>query len=131
MSQTPEQRMWSRLSKILNPVALCQRVEDRLSPDIPDVNFVRKSDGMSGWIELKTIKNWSKRSLTRINHLRPGQVNWLTSRASYGASVWMLLWVEEPDEWVWVYGADVTHEMADAGLLKEDWLALHQPSPFM
>lgn len=131
MSQKPEQRMWCRLSKALEPVALCQRIEDRLSPDIPDVSFVRKSDGVSGWIELKTIKNWGRRPLTRIGHLRPGQVNWLTSRASHGASVWLLLWVEESDEWVWVYGADVTHEMADIGLSKVRWLGLNrQPFAF-
>lgn len=131
MSRKPEQRMWDRLSRTLGPVALCQRIEDRFSPDIPDVAFVRKSDGMCGWIEMKTIPAWSKRSLTKLTHLRPGQVNWLMERANHGASVWLLLWVEESDEWLWIYGADVSHNMADVGLSAGDWRFVSHQSPFM
>ena len=47
----PEQRMWQRVAAIAHSFSLCQRHEDRLSPDVPDVSFVRRTDGVGGWVE--------------------------------------------------------------------------------
>ena len=118
--------MWDRLAPILNQNFLCQRHEDRLSPDIPDVSFVRRSDGSAGWIELKTIDKW-RRDLTKLHHLSAGQVNWLYARARLGADVWLLLWVRESDEWLWIPGYYVSHSMRDEGLVKTDWLNVAVP----
>lgn len=134
---TPEQSMWQRLSPILHTFAIAQRHEDSLSPDIPDVSFTRRIStpygvsGGCGWIELKTIAAWNKRCFTKLPHLRPGQVNWLKSRGALGADVWLLLWVRESNEWLWIPGKDLAHTMIDVGQPVEEWRVISCPQPFI
>lgn len=125
----PEQIMWTKFERMTRSRLLCQRHEDRLSPDIPDVSYVDRANGVCGWVELKTIEAWSA-STTRIRHLRPGQVNWLRARGILGSAAYMLLWVRHSDEWLWFHGADVTHAMAEHGMATEEWRSLSKAPAF-
>jgi len=118
--------MWQRFDRMYSRRLICQRHEDRLSPDIPDVSCTRRSDGVNGWVELKTIEKWSGKT-TKLRHLRPGQVNWLKTRGDVGAEVYLLLWVRESDEWLWIHGSKVVHEMWEAGFSKNEWVRLAGP----
>lgn len=125
----PEQLMWNHLSAVLTTFAIAQRHEDKYSPDVPDVSFVRRSDGVTVWVELKTIDKWSP-AVTKVPHLRAGQVNWLKSRSNLGAPVFMLLWIRESNEWLWIPGKELLHSMIDIGLDRETWLSLSDAQPF-
>lgn len=72
----PEQLVWSALQRRMVGEWIAQRHEDRYSPGIPDVSFVR--NGVSGWIELKHA---DKNEPLKI---RPGQLNWMKSRVDAG-----------------------------------------------
>lgn len=103
----PEQRMWDYLRRRMNGRWDAQRHEDRHSEDIPDLSYA--CCGVSGWIELKTIADWPKRTETpiRIDHLTPGQVNWLENRGRAGnGKVYLMLAV----------GDDMS---------KAEWFAIH------
>lgn len=88
----PEQKQWDYLSRQMSGLWDAQRHEDRHSPDVPDVSFAMQ--GIDGWLELKTLAAWPKRSTTQVylEHLTSGQVNWLERRGSRGSGrVWLLL----------------------------------------
>lgn len=129
MSKHPEQLQWQRASAVLHTYALCQRHEDRYSSGIPDVSFVQRDTGRSGWVELKTISAWS-RGPTRIPHLSVEQVNWIGTRSLLGAAIWVLLWVREPNEWLWIPGRCINHDMRISGMPADEWRALDVGLPF-
>lgn len=127
---TPEQLQYKKF-KDKWPSLLPQRHEDSISDGIPDVSFVTREailepplpPGVSGWVELKTLSAWGPKT-TRIPHLRSGQVNWLVQRGRYCPHVYLLLWVRETDEWLWIKGGLVSHEMRDTGFSAAEWRSL-------
>jgi hypothetical protein len=124
----PEQLQYQKFKKMW-PGLLPQRHEDKIADGVPDVSFVSIRDcghipgGVCGFVELKTINSWSN-ALTKIPHLRPGQINWLRSRGGMCKYIYLLLWVRECDEWLWVPGSSVSHIMRDSGLSAAQWREL-------
>ena len=92
--------------KYLDP----QRIEDRVSLGIPDVDLA------IGNIELKFLAEWPKRpgTLIRIPHFTPEQRGWLIRRcqacrlAGLRINAWLLLRVGmvDPNEWL-LFNGDV------------------------
>lgn len=70
------------------------RVENPALPGTPDVNYCC-GEGKEGWIELKQVDAWPKRTGTplRIPHFTPQQRVWLTRRRYKGGRAYVLLQV--------------------------------------
>ena len=70
------------------------RIESSAGNGIPDVSFGIK--GVSGWIELKYIAEWPKRTLTKVKlPLRPEQKHWIKARGELSGNVWVICRIEE------------------------------------
>lgn len=85
------QRVVALLKKAkLDPIS----VENPVHPGTPDVNH------LNGWLELKQLPRWPKRSGTpvRVAHFTAQQRVWLRRRALAGGKVHVLLRVG--DEWL-------------------------------
>lgn len=76
------------------------RVENDLGTGTPDVNYV------FGWVELKYLRNWPKRSTTkvRLDHYTPQQRAWAIKRSAFQGKVYFLLRVCE-SEWILYEGS--------------------------
>jgi hypothetical protein len=70
----------------LDPVA----IENSVGLGTPDINYI------GGWMELKYIKNYPKRSNTkiRLRHFTKVQRNWIKRRYLKGGNVCVLLRIE-------------------------------------
>lgn len=70
-----EHKLWNYVRAGMKPHWNSQRIEDRLTPGIPDICYA--IDGF-GWIELKYLPSVPKNPETvmRIDHLTPEQRNW-------------------------------------------------------
>jgi len=66
-----------------------QRIEDKLSAGIPDVNVCY--EGVECWVELKSIKYPSNKHKPLNIGLRAAQKGWIHKRAISGGSVFILL----------------------------------------
>jgi hypothetical protein len=86
----PEARYWRTISSGMGTRWLAQRHEDRHSNSIPDVSF---TTNRHGWIELKCLAKYPK-GVLKINHLTPGQRNWLKSRGAMSGNCWILVKVD-------------------------------------
>ncbi len=66
----------------------------------PDVNYT------GGWIELKWLRAWPKRPLTKISisHFTTQQRRWLRNRCNAGGKAYLLLQVQK--EWLLFTGID-------------------------
>jgi hypothetical protein len=100
---TPERNMWTRvidgLYTTIGPKHLrLQRIENGTANGIPDVMFSakwrRKKRG--GWIELKRVREYPKRSNTpiRIDHFTKEQKLFMRLHGRITGSVYLLLLIE-------------------------------------
>jgi len=65
-----------------------QRLEDKMSVGIPDINVAMQ--GKEVWLELKEFK-WPKRANTPVRvPLRPFQVSWIRERTLVGGIVYIV-----------------------------------------
>lgn len=71
-------------------------IENLCQKGTPDVECIL------GWIELKWVEKWPARSKTplRIDHYTKEQRIWARTRVRRGGSCWLLLQVEEGDQWL-------------------------------
>jgi len=81
MSEANFSRHTSRCIKKASVDSHIQRHEDKITPGIPDRSYAF-SNGASGWIEDKYIKNWPKNlnKKFKISNLTNYQKNWLQTR---------------------------------------------------
>lgn len=74
------------------------RHEDIASSGVPDISY--GLDGCNGWIELKEIKEWKKRSATPNDiGLSPEQRLWLRQRGKTGGRCFVLVRVTASREY--------------------------------
>jgi hypothetical protein len=86
-------------------------VENTVGPGTPDVNYA------DGWIELKVLDHWPRNAITpvRITHYTQQQRIWAMKRAAAQGQVFMLILVEEVQEWVLLRGADAAVLVSSEG----------------
>lgn len=92
-----EKRLWIYLRDNLQkrPNWDVSRHEDSIGVGVPDVSY--GANGVQGWIELKAIDRWPKRSSTIVRvGLTAIQRRWLVARGSCGERCWVLLYVVDP-----------------------------------
>jgi len=91
---TPEQRMWLYLRKTIGARWSADRHENAFGKGMPDTSF--GACGVNGWIELKYLRSWPKRSGTKVKlkHFTPEQKAWLINRQRFGGHCWLLLKVK-------------------------------------
>jgi len=65
--------------------------EDALNAGVPDLSY--SGGGVHGWIELKWLEAWPKRTdtIVRIAHYTKEQKHFLLSRGRAGGRCWLLL----------------------------------------
>jgi hypothetical protein len=82
------------------------RVENPVGPGTPDVHYC--VEGMTGWLELKEIPAWPKRSDTpvRLPHYTKEQRLWIMDYASHGGRVHLLLRIARPKFYL-LFGPEV------------------------
>lgn len=86
MSEATQSRNVLDAIKPLNP----QRVENRVGPGTPDINYIE------GWLELKWLPGWPEncdRDPVLIHHFTPQQRVWLGVRWRAGGAAYLLLQV--------------------------------------
>jgi hypothetical protein len=90
-----EASLWKTLKRKMKDEWIPQRIENIGGPGVPDLYYTLKNNRGYGWIELKHIHNWPKKSGTilRINHYTSYQKNWLKIHGMHGASTWLFLQV--------------------------------------
>jgi hypothetical protein len=112
-----ESHVWERLRSIMGDRWDATRHEDISGLGVPDVSFgVRGPDGpVNGWIELKYLPSWPKRSTTKVTvrHWTHEQRIFLSHRWHHGGRTWVLLAVGPPHHHEWLLFRGV-----DYGLLK-------------
>ena len=98
-SETKLSRKIVQKIKELCPKSDTQRHEDR-SEGIPDLSYT--INGVSGWVELKQVKEWPSRQSTqvKINHYTKFQRVWLFKRSRAGAKCYVLLMTPEEHYWL-------------------------------
>jgi hypothetical protein len=91
--------MRQRVVKALKPLDAWS-VENPCRPGTPDVNYIE------GWIELKWLDNWPKRSSTvvRLDHFTPQQRLHLARRWNLGGNAYLLLQVGQ--DWLLFNGEE-------------------------
>lgn len=87
----PESFLWQTLRERVGNRWHATRHEDLLSQGIPDVSF--GTQGVQGWIELKSIPAWPVRSETivRVDHFTAQQKAFLVLRGAHSDHCWCLL----------------------------------------
>lgn len=87
-----EHRLWNYIRAGMRPHWAAQRIEDRLTPGVPDICYAL--DGF-GWLELKYLAQPPKREGTPLSipHLTPEQRNWASTFGPKTGRVFMLLQV--------------------------------------
>lgn len=90
----------SRIIKALKPLDAFRADPPGVPAGVPDVNYIE------GWLELKWLRSWPKRSETvvKIDHFTDGQRRWLNRRYNLGGNAWLLLQVKR--EWLLFTGRD-------------------------
>ena len=63
------------------------RIENKMASGTPDIHFIHK--GISGWIELKYISDWSKKAI--FCGLSRSQVLWLQDYVLHGGNCWVMI----------------------------------------
>lgn len=81
-----ESNFWALLRSKLD-IGIMYRVENRVMSGMPDVHFIK--DGVSGWIELKYMKDWPKKRIPV--GLKLSQAYWLEKYAENGGRCWILI----------------------------------------
>ena len=91
----PEKQLYNKLKREMNNIWDMQSHEDKYSVGVPDVSY--GLEGMNGWIELKRVLKYPKKSQTVIQlpHFTGQQRNWLERRQEKGGNCWLLLQVED------------------------------------
>jgi len=86
-----ENRLKNYLLEMMGTVWDAQSHEDRFSLGIPDLSY--GVAGVNGWIELKQVEKYPKKSSTPIDlkHFTPSQVNWLRKRGKRAGSCFILI----------------------------------------
>lgn len=94
-----EQTMWDAVRGARLP-GKWYRVENPLVPGMPDVNYAfgGRDRPCTGWLELKCIDGWPKRSETivTIEHYTDTQRRWARDHHEAGGRVHLLLKVTRP-----------------------------------
>lgn len=90
-----EKAFWRTLSKNMVKARAWKeatRHEDKLQLGIADLSFVSNS-GTHGWMELKKLHEWPKRSSTivRVPHYTEHQRIWLKKKGDAGGNTWLLI----------------------------------------
>ncbi len=82
-----EAALWRKVRPMLAGLHAVRIETGAMGPGTPDVNYV------FGWIELKYLKAWPKRSETKVklNHYTAAQKAWATKRSIAGGNVFFLL----------------------------------------
>tara|TARA_R110002126_G_scaffold169670_1_gene318670 strand:+ start:105 stop:551 length:447 start_codon:yes stop_codon:yes gene_type:complete len=97
----PEQRLYDWLARKLSPVAMLERVENRVKKDTPDL-YLSTTHGqalrprpLQGWIELKVLDAFPVRPATtvRLAHWTNGQRYWALRHRSSGGWTWLVVQV--------------------------------------
>jgi len=90
-----ERNLWKKVREGMAPFWFAQRIETRTSPGVPDVWFVIKTCGVTGWLELKAMAAWPKRAGTvvRLPGLKPEQKAWIARVGRLTDRVYLLLQV--------------------------------------
>jgi hypothetical protein len=85
-----ERDLWQLVSKVMSNRWHATRHEDRWAEGIPDVSYgIRR---YNGWLELKSIDTWPKKSEVPVNiGLSPEQRSWLSNRQVAGGHCYLLL----------------------------------------
>jgi hypothetical protein len=88
-----EAALWDVVRENLAPFGHFTRVENRVEPGTPDVNYALNGARGEGWIELKDESELPKRATTivRIDHVTDVQRAWWRRRAATGAAVFVLV----------------------------------------
>lgn len=88
-----ESDLWGYIRKGMIAKWHASRIESSAGNGIPDVSF--GLPGKNGWIELKYIKEWPKRSTTLVKlPLRPEQKHWIKARGELSGNVWVICRIE-------------------------------------
>lgn len=90
-----ESSLWVYLQRGMTRHWHASRHEET-TPGIPDVSYALNRTG-AGWIELKTLPDWPKKSKTAvaIKHLTPFQRRWMHERGQRGVPCWLFLRVDK------------------------------------
>lgn len=95
-ARKPEQALWDKLRDTMAGHWRVDRVENVLVQGMPDVYFTI-SAGLSGWIELKVLKNLptTDHHSVKIPHYTPFQANWHWTHRDHGGRSWIVVQVED------------------------------------
>jgi len=90
-----ERNLWKKVREGMAPYWFAQRIETGTAPGVPDVWFVIKTCGVTGWLELKAMAAWPKRAGTvvRLPGLKPEQKAWIARAGRLTYRVYLLLQV--------------------------------------
>lgn len=114
----PEQRLYDWLARKIAPVAMLERVENRVKKDTPDL-YLSTTHGqalrprpLQGWIELKSLDAFPARATTTVKlpNWTNGQRYWALRHRSSGGWTWLVVQVQQE---VFVFNA--------AQLAANDW----------
>jgi hypothetical protein len=92
-----ESAFWRATKAGLDPRFRLWRIENSVGPGTPDVFFLERSTGATGWLELKSIKEYPARATTAVfgsRGLRADQKPWIHEYWWLGGSVWILARVD-------------------------------------
>lgn len=103
-----ESDVWKTLKMKAGNNILLQRFECSTPGGVPDVHYLT-CNGVSGWIELKNIKELPKRQSTpiRIPHFTQQQKLWLQTYGSLGGNAWVFVGL--PNNWFMLFSWKVVH----------------------
>ena len=108
-----EKLLWNTVKHKLGSYGKFERIENPLSPGMPDVVFcVRNAiDGTGGFIELKSIVAAPHDVHRRGNpiKLRPAQNIWIQDWKRAGGVVWILIRIGKPRRYMLLNGTYALH----------------------
>src|SRR5690606_40169173 len=85
-----ESDLWQAIRRYASAFGDFVRVENRVGPGTPDVNFRTKS--REGWVELKfSPKEFEMTSTPTVENYEPAQAIWHRRRRLYGGEAWVLI----------------------------------------
>lgn len=87
-----EASLWALVRDELGPYGDLVRVENRVEPGTPDVNYAFHGGRGEGWLELKDADAWPVRGgVLRMEHVTEVQRRWWLRRAGAGGQIWVLV----------------------------------------
>lgn len=103
-----ESDVWKLLKGKAGNDIMLQRFECSMPGGVPDVHYLT-CNGVSGWIELKYIKELPKRESTpiRIPHFTQQQKLWIQTYGSLGGNAWVFVCL--PSDWCFLFSWKVVH----------------------